>query len=634
MTNSKSPYAFLRSRRVILVFMKVTRLKIENFRGVKSAEIHFQGHALIIGRNNVGKSTVCEALDLLLGPDRLHGNSSIDEYDFYNANYLSGENEERVAVPLKIEGVLIDLSPRALSIFSRNLEFWHTEEQKLLAEGELDTTDHAKVTPCLRLELLGTYDQEEDEFVAKTFYSHSPDEAGGGLTEVSKTSKREIGFLYLRAIRTGSRALSLERGSLLDILLKIGQFKPRLWEDVRTQLRDLDPPIDTSVSTLRPILDNIEARIKQYIPIEKETQATELFVSQLTREHLRKTLSFFMSLSSDQEPVPFQKLGTGTLNTLVFALLSAIAELKKENVIFAMEEPEIAVSPHTQRRIVNYLLENTSQSFVTSHSPYVIERFAPEQILILRRDTSAHVTGTSVQLGAGLKRKHFFRGMRKSIAEAMLGRAVMVGEGITECQTLSASAEILEADNPDLYPMDLSGVSFIDADGDGLLGEYGLFFKSLGLETFAFYDQKTRPQAQIEAIAQGYDIAKETTYDGMERLLTEEIPVQIQWDYIDELRTSGLLANGPLLPTIRPTDEEVKNFTLQVLRARKGDFGAANLIRKCASNELPQTVVTFLREVYARFPKPAAVPPLEVETAMTEPENPSEAEPVAPAPET
>lgn len=46
-----------------------------------------------------------------------------------------------------------------------------------------------------------------------------------------------------------------------------------------------------------------------------------------------------------------QHQGTGTINTLVLALLSLIADLK-QNVIFAMEEPEIAIPPHTQKRII------------------------------------------------------------------------------------------------------------------------------------------------------------------------------------------------------------------------------------------------------------------------------------------
>lgn len=51
--------------------MRVTRLSIENFRGIAKAELYFSGHTLLIGGNNVGKSTICEALDLVLGPDRL-----------------------------------------------------------------------------------------------------------------------------------------------------------------------------------------------------------------------------------------------------------------------------------------------------------------------------------------------------------------------------------------------------------------------------------------------------------------------------------------------------------------------------------------------------------------------------------
>lgn len=43
----------------------------------------------MVGTNNVGKSTICEALDLVLGPDRLNRFPPIDEHDFYNGFYLT-----------------------------------------------------------------------------------------------------------------------------------------------------------------------------------------------------------------------------------------------------------------------------------------------------------------------------------------------------------------------------------------------------------------------------------------------------------------------------------------------------------------------------------------------------------------
>lgn len=45
------------------------QIKIKNFRGIKNADLTFGGHTLLVSGNNVGKSTVCDALDFVLGPD-------------------------------------------------------------------------------------------------------------------------------------------------------------------------------------------------------------------------------------------------------------------------------------------------------------------------------------------------------------------------------------------------------------------------------------------------------------------------------------------------------------------------------------------------------------------------------------
>ena len=595
--------------------MKIVHLTIDRFRNIKHSELKFSGHTLLVGRNNVGKSAVCEALDLLLGPERLHRISPIDEWDFYNGKYLNEDNEP---IPITIEGVLTDLSDEATSTFSRNLEFWHSAEHRILGRGEIEETDNEDVQQCLRLRFVGQYSPEEDEFEAKTYYAHSPDAEGDELTEVYRPAKRTIGFLYLRALRTGNRALSLERGTLLDLLLRIGQIRPRLWEDTRNRLLNLDPPLDDSIGTLRAVLRNIEARIEQYIPLDGSGKSTHLFVSQLTRDHLRKTLAFFMSTSNDQLPVPFQRLGTGTLNTLVFALLSAIAELKKENIIFAMEEPEIAIPPHTQRRIVSYLTENTTQAFITSHSPYIIEKFEPEQISILRRDDTAILLSQELSISSGLKPKLFRRKLRHSISESILGQAVIVGEGLVEFQVLKAAAEVMENSELDYYSFDLSGVSFFNSDGEGNLSAYGSFFLSLGLKVFAFYDNRSRSDSESKAIEASYTIHKQTDYTGIEALLISEISIENQWSFLNELAADGGLPSSVVIPEIKPSEKEVKDLMFDVLKSRKGDNHAARLVGKCELTDLPTTVVQFLSDIYSLFPKPSNIAPLDVDGGSDE----------------
>jgi putative ATP-dependent endonuclease of OLD family len=41
--------------------MRVRRITIDNFRGAAHGVVDLPGHALLVGGNNVGKSTVCEA---------------------------------------------------------------------------------------------------------------------------------------------------------------------------------------------------------------------------------------------------------------------------------------------------------------------------------------------------------------------------------------------------------------------------------------------------------------------------------------------------------------------------------------------------------------------------------------------
>ena len=43
--------------------MKLYKLKIEGFRKIKRAEIYFGDATFLIGENNVGKSTVLEAIE-------------------------------------------------------------------------------------------------------------------------------------------------------------------------------------------------------------------------------------------------------------------------------------------------------------------------------------------------------------------------------------------------------------------------------------------------------------------------------------------------------------------------------------------------------------------------------------------
>jgi putative ATP-dependent endonuclease of OLD family len=589
--------------------MKVVRLTISNFRGIKSAELLFDGHTLMVGSNNVGKSTLCDALDLVLGPDRLNRFPPVDEFDFYNAEYLAPSAEEgveRTPIPLRVEAILIEPSAEIDAKCGGNIEFWHLIERRLLGPGEVAAANPPDVVPCLRIETVGKYNPEEDEFEARSYFSHSPDAPVGELTSVPKPIKRLFGFLYLRALRTGSRALSLERGSLLDVILRAKGVRTSLWEKTIERLRGLE--IENDAAEIAPVLRSVEKRLARYIALESPDNATKLYVSELTREHLRKTMTFFLALSADQGYVPFPHAGTGTINTLVLALLSFIADLKPDTVIFAMEEPEIAVPPHTQRRIAQYLLTKTTQAFVTSHSPFVIEKFEPSKTLLLTRDEGV-VTARKVSDATGLRDNDYKRFSRSGLSECMLGRAVIVVEGVTELHAMPVVARRMEENDPDLQPLDIAGVTFFDADGESNMPKFGKFFKALGLRTFAFYDfdyKKKRKAEQASSLADNFEINLEHGYKGFEDLVVAEVPVDRLWSFLSGLKFNEEHGNI-VIPDERPDADVVKAIAKEALGGNKGAGWAGRLLEECEFSELPFTVITFLAAVFALFPQPPAI---------------------------
>jgi putative ATP-dependent endonuclease of OLD family len=580
-------------------------LKIENFRGIRSAEFLFDGHTLLVATNNVGKSTICEALELVLGPDRLNRVPAIDEFDFYNAHYLSpaeAEGAPPIPTQLRVEVVLIEPGEEVLMKCGGHIEYWHTVEKRLLGQGEAAINHAPLVLPCLRMETRGAYDLDEDEFAARTYFSHSPDAEEGELKTVPRPIKRLFGFLYLRALRTGSRALSLERGSLLDVILRAKGIRTSLWEKSIQRLRALD--LEDDAAEITPVLRDIEERLSHYIPMGANGHATKLHVSELTRDHLRKTMAFFLALTPDQDHVPFAHAGTGTLNTLVLALLTVIAEMKPESVIFAMEEPEIAVPPHTQRRITHYLLEKTTQAFVTSHSPFVIERFEPSNTLILTRDNGV-VTGRKVSEASGLTDKEFKQYARWGLCECMLGKAAIVLEGLTELHALPVAARRIEEAGFGFLPLDISGATFFYAYGESNVPKFGKFFKTLGLKTFAFYDLvANRPLAQKDALAAHYDINTEHVHRGFEDLVSQEMPADRLWIFLSALRDNGEGAHIGI-PFQRPDEAAVRALARNALKSSKGAGWAARLFEECEFLELPASVMNFLYQVFAAMVEPA-----------------------------
>ncbi len=90
---------------------------------------------------------------------------------------------------------------------------------------------------------------------------------GAGLQAFTREDKRLCGFLYLRANRTGTRALSFGRGSLLDTIARLetsdadGTHSP-LWAETLDAVAAVD--LDEGAGLLT-VLDEVTARARKFV---------------------------------------------------------------------------------------------------------------------------------------------------------------------------------------------------------------------------------------------------------------------------------------------------------------------------------------------------------------------------------
>ena len=377
-----------------------------------------------------------------------------------------------------------------------------------------------------------------------------------------------------------------------------------MWAETLKTLRDLTPKIG-EVPQLQKIRTEIEARMAKFVPLTSSGNASAFFASDLTRENLREVVRLFIAAEPTGYLAPFQRLGTGSLNLLVFALLTFIAELKsKQSVIFAMEEPEIALPPHTQRRVTRFVLKEMGQAIVTSHSPYVIEQFEPGNIVILKRDAKVHSVAGSPIDTSEMKPKAF-KSERRQFAEAVLARGVLVVEGATEVSVFAAASAVIERTlgTEKYWDLDMAGVTVFDAGGDSSVPKYGAMFKSLGKQAFAFFDKQTKPfQSEAQQKLAQYDKYWESPHKGIEDLLATEMPVATLRTFLQSAsglsnypKECGQLADGM-------AEGDVRALAQKVLVARKGEvfgYGAMLVATATSVTELPKTLRTVLDAINA-----------------------------------
>lgn len=418
--------------------MRVSRLKIQNFRSLADIEIPLRDYTILIGRNNSGKSSVLLTLKLLFeGTAR-----DLTENDFYI--YQTQHDD-----PITVEAILEDVR--------KYLPLCSEKHRAKIAEciGDDDTLRIRRVASREPLEFgkLKLWRPKENAFVLPT-----------GIENALKQLLPEV--IFIEAFKDPNAEAQAKSSATLGKLLRqiIEPVSAQLASDVKKNIDKVARrfnvvEVEGKVVDKRPEeLKRIEQRIRQHMQAVFEEADVRLKFCLPEVSDLMGSATVELK---DRGPwTPLEGKGQGFQRALYLALLRALAEELRATdsdihrpFLLLFEEPEAFLHPALQREMGDILesISASNQVVVATHSPLLVTPPRIQNVLILRQavlpNTETHATCCFVQnpeLLPDADDKQLVNLLKfSSSAEFLFADCVLVVEGPSDRALLEACWHVL-----------------------------------------------------------------------------------------------------------------------------------------------------------------------------------------------
>ncbi len=398
--------------------MKLIAIQLKNFRCYKEEiRIDIDNLTTFVGKNDIGKSTILEALEIFF-------NNQAVKCELADLNVFSDDKE------IEITCEFIDL-PEKLSLDA-------TAETTL--EEEFLTTS----TGSLRIKKV--WDCSKKTISSETFIvAYHPSNAG--LNNLLELKEKELQALVKakgldvklkgnpsmrKALWDGEAVIAIK-----DTLIPISKSKEdgkRLWEQIESHLpiyalfqsdrssqesdSEIQNPMKAAIATaIAEVQDDID-KIQEKVRIKAEEIAAnthkalktidpslaQKLIPSFTPPTNSKWISLFSVGMETGDGIPLNKRGSGIRRLILVSFFKAEAERRltvsnKRSIIYALEEPETAQHPKSQKILIESFKSLANQEgcqvILTTHSPGLAAELPSESIRFVNRDSEGEASITS-----------------------------------------------------------------------------------------------------------------------------------------------------------------------------------------------------------------------------------------------
>lgn len=424
--------------------MRITSVSITNHSRIPDLSLNIRQHAVIVGANDVGKSSILRLLDLVLGA------STGGLYQ-----RLSNKDLADPATPLI---VVVGLA-----------EF--TDDERALFTSEIDV-DAVGGAETLRVQLNVEHDPEDEEAVAiRRWFPDAGHERGPSSRQLEG-----FGWRYLSATRGVSAASMDGRDSALRTLLGATDLG-----DHRTTLVDLVEQFNSQLGASTNITDlvtRIANHLSRAMPKPVATDDIAIRTTADPQTDLLGNVSMFVKKDGAHVPLSEQSDGVRQLTAMtLFDLAEGAA-----NVV-AIDEPELHLHPSSQRTVAELFAGSSNQKIIATHSAYIVHRFEPASVIAVGPDGQCHQISEDTLSSVEKQRVNWWS---PRLLEALTARYAIVVEGASDRAIVEAAARAMSIE------LDRLGAVVFDIDGaEKFKHVYKLIGKDgFGIRVFGLVDQK------------------------------------------------------------------------------------------------------------------------------------------------
>jgi len=401
--------------------MKISKIEIQNFRGFKKEIIELDDITVFVGENNTGKSTILDAIKLIIGAQ--DWNDRLSKYD-YHLNSSTSRAGDEGEILLRVE------------VSEKREDEWPDEIQQTLPDS-IDIEENG--LRHFYLAMKGKYNHTDEkstdnkEFQSKT-YSAKGAKANTG--KCFSDFRKLLPVFYITSLRDSSKEFQQKRGLFKKFL--DSEIIP---SDKRNQL---ETKLATLNSEIIEVLDNIKllkGHLKKSMTVLSGTDEAIVDIEPLPsdlNDLVGKAGIILENIIGIRLPLERHGSGAQSLSVLFLyesflTVLLATEYDKFSEPVLLIEEPEAHLHPSAVRLFWKFLEKMPGQKIVTTHSGDIISSVPFSRIRRIVGVSGENRVRAMSDLSFDPKEKRFLRNyITYSRGELFFAKCWLIVEGETE----------------------------------------------------------------------------------------------------------------------------------------------------------------------------------------------------------